>query len=167
MQVFAAALPVMRFSRLRTRLYRFGGLSIGHGTVILGKQYFTGEGIPADRLTIGSNCILNESITFNLGEHVTIEDNVGIGMQCLFLTVSHRIGDATYRTGRPEPAPVRVQKGAWLGARVVVLPGVTIGGGAVVGAGAVVTKNVPPNVLAGGVPARILRTLEPNGEFEA
>lgn len=163
-RLLAATLPEMRFIRLRTRLYRFGGLAVGRGTVILGRQNLTGEGVLHNRLTIGADCVLNGETTYNLGAQVTIEDDVAIGMQCLFLTVNHRIGDAAHRAGCTVPAPIMVKKGAWLAARVVVLPGVTIGEGAVVAAGAVVSRDIPANVLAGGVPASVLRPIGQEGE---
>ncbi|WP_268918850.1 DapH/DapD/GlmU-related protein [Actinomyces trachealis] len=59
------------------------------------------------------------------------------------------------------PAPVRIGRGAWLGANVTVLPGVTIADGAVVGAGSVVTKDVAPNTVVVGTPARPVRDIEP------
>ena len=150
----------MRFARLRTLLYRLGGVSIGPGTVILGRQHFTGQGRQAAKLTVGSDCVLNDSITYNLGGTVTIADHVAVGMQCLFLTVEHAIGNATHRAGDTAPAPVRVGRGAWLGARVTLLPGISVGDGAVVAAGSVVTRDVPSNVLAAGVPARTVRPLD-------
>jgi len=80
-RMLAATLPEMRFIRIRTRLYRLAGLSVGRGTVILGRQHFTGEGALAGRLAIGADCVLNGCTTYNLGERVTIEDNASIGMQ--------------------------------------------------------------------------------------
>ena len=72
----------------------------------------------------------------------------------------HAIGDHT-QPGRA--CPVVIEDDVWLAARVVVLKGVTIGRGAVVAAGAVVTKDVPPYTLVGGVPAKFIRALEPKG----
>ncbi len=57
-----------------------------------------------------------------------------------------------------EPRPVEIGEGAWLAARVTLLPGVRIGAGSVIAAGSIVAGNVPPGAVAGGIPARILRT---------
>ena len=59
-----------------------------------------------------------------------------------------------------DPKPVRIGDGAWLASRAVVLPGVTVGEGAIVAAGAVVTRSVEPHTLVGGVPARLIRHLD-------
>lgn len=158
-QGFVALLPPEAFIRLRPRLYRLAGISIGHGTVMSGRVRLTGTGVITRRLFIGNNCYLNENITFNLGASVTLEDNISVGMECLFITNTHRMGNEDFRAGTVVPKPVRVCRGAWLGARVTVLPGVTIGAGAVVGSGAVVAGDVAANVLVAGVPTRIIREL--------
>ncbi len=159
-QILVSLIPTMAGIRLRRELYRMAGISIGNGTVILGKMKLTGEGTIARNLIIGENCVLNELVTFNLGEMVTIEDNTSIGMECLFLTVSHQMGMPEYRGGQTLTRPIIVGRGVWMGARVIVLPGVNIGPGSVIGAGSVVTQDVPANVIAAGVPARVIRNLD-------
>ena len=72
-------------------------------------------------------------------------------------TLNHNMDPA--RRANLLPAPVRIGDDAWLGANVTVLPGVTIGNGAVVAAGAVVSRDVEENTVVGGVPARLLRRL--------
>ena len=146
--------------RLRPRLYRLGGLRIGSGTVLSGALHITGSGSPSECLRIGKNCYINEWVSFNLGGDIVLEDGVSVGMESLFITVTHAMGRPVFRAGKTECKSIRIGCGAWLGARVVILPGVTVGAGAVIGAGAVVTRDVPPNVLAAGVPARVIRALE-------
>jgi len=159
-QVLAALIPPVAGLRLRRVLYRLAGLSIGDGTVIMGALHITGEGPLAGRFQVGKHCVLNERVYFNLGGSVVLEDNVTVGMETIFLTVSHRIGTSDFRGGQTDARPIRVGRGAWLGARVTILPGVTVGAGTVVGAGSVVTADLPPDVLAAGVPARVIRSLE-------
>lgn len=161
-QALVALLPPEAGLRLRPRLYRLGGVRLGRGTVLSGRLRLTGTGPVTRRLLIGAHCYLNENTTFNLGADVVLEDNVSVGMECLFLTNTHELGTPEFRAGAVHAKPIRVGRGAWLGARVTVLPGVTIGAGTVVAAGAVVAKDLPPNVLAGGVPAKVLREL-PDG----
>ena len=158
-QGLAALLPTEAFIRLRPRLYRLAGIRIGHGTVMSGRLRLTGAGAVTCRLIIGNNCYLNENITFNLGATVTLEDNVSVGMECLFITNTHEMGSADFRAGTVVNKPVSVGRGAWLGARVTVLPGANIGAGAVVASGAVVVGDVKANVIAAGVPIKIVREL--------
>ena len=165
-QALAACLPGGMALRLRTRVYRLAGLQIGRGTVLSGRLRLTGSGPIVRRLAIGSGAYLNERIVFDLGAPITLEDGVSLGMECLLLTQTHAFGGAAFRAGAGCAAPIRIGRGCWLGARVTVLPGVTIGAGSVVAAGAVVARDLPPNVLAGGVPARVLRTLEEGAPAE-
>lgn len=88
-----------------------------------------------------------------------IGDNVMIGPYCLIYTMNHRINDLSepmIRQGMTEVKPVVIGNDVWIGARVTILRGVHIGDGSVVGAGAVVTKDVPPYAVLGGNPARVL-----------
>ena len=87
----------------------------------------------------------------------------GLGHDCLFLTVDHEVGPPWRRAGWSTHQPIVIGDGVWLASRVTVLPGVTIGNGAVVAAGALVASNVPPHTMVGGVPARLLRKLDPLG----
>jgi acetyltransferase-like isoleucine patch superfamily enzyme len=98
-------------------------------------------------------------VFLNLGAEVLIGDNVAIGQQVMILTDSHAIGTGDRRADRLYSRGVCVGNGVWLGARALLLPGVTIGDRAVIAAGAVVHDDIPPNSLAGGVPARVLRVL--------
>ena len=152
-------LPTFAFLRVRVRLYRLMGIKIGRGTRLAGHLDLTGYSPLAEQLRIGENCYINKGCQFNLGGIVTVESDVAVGMNCLFITNSHQISPAHHRAGPCFSAPIRIGQGAWLGAGVTVLPGAQVGRGAVIAAGAVVVHDIPPNVLAGGVPARVLRAL--------
>ena len=86
--------------------------------------------------------------------------NVRVGHDVSLFTITHAIGSRQLRCGTSTVGGIDIGEGAWLASRVTVLPGVTIGAGAVVGVGSVVTRDVPPNTLVAGVPARVIRTLE-------
>lgn len=153
-------LPAQVGVRLRRWAYRAAGLTIGRGTVILDRLQFTGNGNLYERLVIGDDCLINAPCYLNLNERIIIGDRVSVGHHALFITDSHELGPAEHRAGRRVAAPIVIGDGCWLGARVTVLPGVTIGNGAVVAAGAVVTADVPANTLVGGVPAKPLKLLQ-------
>ncbi|MCF7849843.1 MAG: acyltransferase [Kiritimatiellales bacterium] len=158
-QALARLLPAGNFLRVRALLYRTAGLRIGHGTVIAGKLNLSGDVAHCDKLTIGRNCYFNTGVHINLGGAVRIADRVSLGMDCLIVSASHKIGTSSFRAGPGTADPVVIGAGSWLGARAVVLPGVEIGKGTVIAAGAVVTKSLPANVVAAGIPARVKRGL--------
>jgi maltose O-acetyltransferase len=90
---------------------------------------------------------------------VTIGRNVALANRVSLLTSGHEMDDPRARAGRRVLAPIVVGDGAWLGANVTVLGGVTIGEGAVVAAGSLVRADVPPHTLWAGVPARLVKAL--------
>jgi maltose O-acetyltransferase len=124
---------------------RGAGLKIGRTSTFWGMPSFSGSGNICSRLSIGESCGFNLGCHFELDDSITIEDHVSVGHQVLFLTRK-----AGVNGGAPTTAPVRICQGAWLGARCVVLPGVTIGAGSVIGASVVVAEDVPPNILFSG-----------------
>jgi len=109
--------------------------------------------------TFGARCFVNMgAVILDVGR-VTIGDDVQIGPNVQLLTPIHPL-DAEQRRSRLEAAePITIGDNVWLGGGVIVCPGVTIGRDTVVGAGAVVTKDLPAGVLAVGNPARIVRSL--------
>ena len=124
-----------RIATLELAIGPQGTLNIGEGTFI---NYGTSIGV-TQSICIGAEC--------NIGTYVIIIDNN-----------FHRL-EPERRKEMPESAPVLIEDNVWLGARVIILPGVTIGTGSVIGAGSVVTHNIPPRSLAVGLPARIIREL--------
>lgn len=113
--------------------------------------------------TIGQGTFINYGTTILDTAEVTIGESVLIGPHCRIITVSHPVDDPEMRTGGWEIAqPVVIANRVWLGAGVYVLPGVTIGEDAIIGAASVVTKNIPPRAIALGNPAKVLRYQDPD-----
>ena len=92
---------------------------------------------------------------------ITIGDDVQIGPNVQLLTPTHPVAAGPRRDKWEAARPIVIGDNVWLGGGVIVLPGVTIGENTVVGAGAVVTRDLPPNVVAVGNPARVTRPVEP------
>lgn len=158
-RLLVSPLPEHTCSRLRTRILRLAGFRIGFGTTFAGMPALSGSGNLLGRVRFGRHCWINTGLRLDVSDNITISDHVVIGPEVMFVTSSHEYGAAHHRAGPLTVAPILVEQGVWLGARCTVLPGVTIGRGAVVAAGAVVNRNIPPNTLVGGVPARVLREL--------
>ena len=152
-------IPPLGGNRLRTKLLRLGGMQIGPGTVLGGVVHVHGGPHAASRLHIGGRCWINADCTFDSSAEIVIEDDVAIAQQVLILTNTHEVGVSGYRAGPSQNLPVRIRSGSWIGARATILPGVTVGAGTIVAAGAVVAKSTPDNVLVAGVPARIVKNL--------
>lgn len=114
-------------------------------------------------LEIGDRVRMNQT-SISAVSSVVIEEGVELARGVYISDHSHGFTDADTPI-RDQPLirtePVRIGRGAWLGQNVVVLPGVTIGAGSVIGANSVVTHDVPPRCIAAGVPARVLRNLDP------
>jgi maltose O-acetyltransferase len=144
--------------RVRALLLRQLGVRIGSGSVIDGGGYIYGR-----NLVIGRHCFVNRRCYFDLTADVTLGDAVEVGHGVTFITASHAIGPRRRRAGPVTGQPIVVGDGAWIGANATLLPGVRVGRGAVVAAGALVIQDVPDDTIVGGVPARPLRALVENG----
>ena len=116
----------------------------------------------ASRITIGQGCFINSGVRFECAPEVTIKigNRVQIGSRCSFETMNHSIVLLEKNKRGGFPKSIVIEDDVWLAARVIVLPGVRIGRGSVVAAGAVVAKDVPPFTLVGGVPARKIREID-------
>lgn len=152
-------LPDHSLSRVRTLFYRLGGLQIGRATLLFGRIALWGTGDIAARLRIGEACLINAPLRLELEADITIGHHVSIGHGVTFITASHELGTAEHRSGPVRPAPIVIEDGCLIGACSVILPGVTLGRGAVVAAGSVVAANVEAGKLVGGNPARQIRSL--------
>jgi maltose O-acetyltransferase len=102
-------------------------------------------------LTIGDHSRINRNCTLDTRGGIYIGNNVSISAEVAIVTVNHITDDPEFRA---EGEPVTIEDHVWIGMRAMIMPGVVIGRGAVVAAGAVVTRDVAPGVIVGGVPAR-------------
>lgn len=109
-------------------------------------------------IRVGRNVFINHACTFMDRGGITIEDNVLIGPKVNLITINHPLDPA--RRHSTISTPIVIKKNAWLGAGAMILPGVTIGENSIVSAGAIVTKDVPPNTVIAGVPAKIIKKIE-------
>lgn len=112
------------------------------------------------RLSLGSDVYIGPDTYLGAYQPITIGANVLIGDHCHLTSGNHRFEKRTVpiRDQGVDGAPIIVEDDVWLGSHVIVLPGVTIGTGAIVGAGSVVTKNVPPYEIWAGAPARFIKS---------
>lgn len=129
-------------------LYRRLGVRIGQGgTILMGAEVHH-----ARRIRIGSHSVINPHCYLDGRGGLEIGSNVNISPHVLLVAGSHDHGDGSHFIGRVDP--VKVEDYVWLCTRATVLPGVVVGRGAVVAAGAVVTKSVAPYSIVAGVPAK-------------
>jgi acetyltransferase-like isoleucine patch superfamily enzyme len=105
------------------------------------------------RITIGAGSIVNRGTVLDGRFPLTIGKHVSISLGAVILTLEHDLSDAEFRS---VGAPVLIGDRVFVGTRAIVLPGVKIGANAAVAAGSVVTKDVEPNAIVGGVPAKVI-----------
>ncbi|GGW97923.1 sugar O-acetyltransferase [Streptomyces chryseus] len=110
-------------------------------------------------IAIGAGTFVNFGAVFLDAAPITVGTDVQIGPNVQLLTPSHELHAERRRAGWEKADPVTIGDNVWLGGGVIVCPGVTIGANTVVGAAAVVTRDLPPDVLAVGNPARVVRVL--------
>jgi acetyltransferase-like isoleucine patch superfamily enzyme len=129
------------------------GVGLDTGVVLLA----TGD---AARITIGRSTYINRLTIIDADALVEIGAQTMVGPFCYITDHDHSFGPGVApATGPLVSAPTRIGSRCWIGAHVTILKGVTIGDGAVIGAGSVVTKPIPPGVIAVGNPARILKQI--------
>lgn len=110
-------------------------------------------------IEIGDNFYSNHNLIILDPAKVTFGDNVFIGPNCAFYTPEHPIDAKTRNKGLEYAFPIKVGNNVWLGGNVTVLSGVSIGDNCVIGAGSVVTKDIPENSVAVGNPCKVIRSI--------
>lgn len=143
-------MDLVRCARWSVKLRKYGNDSFIYPNVVINgaENVILGE-----RVTIGEFCY----IWGNAG--LTIGDDTLIAAGCQITTLSHDVCADVYRESSIS-SPVFIDKNVWLGFGVKVMPGVSIGANSIIGAGSVVTKDIPQNVIAFGAPAKIIRSIK-------
>lgn len=154
-QAMLAALNAIPPQRAEERQAALAELlaEVGEGTFIRSPFYCDyGDGI-----RIGARCFVNFNCTMLDGAPITIGDECLIASGVQLITASHPVDPGPRREAWEQALPVTIGDGVWLGAGAIVCPGASIGENTVVGAGSVVTKDLPAGVVAYGNPARVAR----------
>lgn len=138
---------------LRFVIYRLFGNKV-HTTHINARCFIGGS-----NLYVGKNSFINFDNFFDLTDKITIGNNVHIAMKSVFITSTHKVESEFRRAGKGISQPIVIEDGCWIGGNVTILPGVTVGHGTIIGAGAVVIKDCEPNSVYAGVPAKKIKTL--------
>jgi len=132
---------------IRRFFYRLGGIKIGEGSALhMGTRFYNPSNI-----AIGKDSIIGESAVLDGRDKLIIGNHVDIASEVMIYNAEHDIKDPSFSAIH---APVIVEDYVFIGPRAIILPGVTIKKGAIVGAGAVVTKDVGEGLIVGGVPAK-------------
>lgn len=138
----------------------------GEGDIILGNYVKIWSHISKTQLSVGKNATLyiGDHSFINTGVIISVRSKVSIGAHCQIanqvIIMDNDFHGVEDRDKPESPSPISIGDHVWLATRCIILRGVNIGEGAVVAAGAVVTRDVPPYTLVGGVPAKVIRTLK-------
>jgi len=132
---------------LRDLKSKGNNINIYFPIVIHGKEF----------ITIGDNTSIGEYAHMWGNGGIFIGNNVLIAAHCCISTLNHNYSEAIINIGGVTAKPVAIEDDVWLGYNVIILPGVTIGQGSVIGAGSVVTKDIPPYSIAVGNPAIVIK----------
>lgn len=142
-------------TEIRTLMSRLTGREIDKNFVMF-PPFYTDCG---KNIIIGKNVFINSGCHFQDQGGIVIGDNTLIGHNVVIATLNHNI--APDKRASLIPASIIIGNNVWIGSNATILPGVTIGDNSVIAAGAVVTKAVPSDVIVGGVPAKIIRHINP------
>lgn len=142
---------------LRAMFLRLAGIQIGARACIMGPLDIRPR-TAAKGISIGEGVFINSSVRMAAQGGITLSDSVMIGPNVSLETVDHSLLYVVGKGREDIVRPIIIDREVWIGAGAIILPGITIGQGSVVAAGAVVTRDVPPMTLVGGVPARYIKS---------
>jgi acetyltransferase-like isoleucine patch superfamily enzyme len=157
-KVFLRFSPIGRFPKWNRLLFRLLGVKAGINT----KIYSNVRVARKLKVTVGCHTFIGNRTTFSggAGSSIKIGDYCDISDNVHFVTGTHQINTSGERTAGPGyTKDINVGNGAWIGYNALILPGITIGKGAIVGAGTVVHKDVPPRTIVAGNPMRTIRQI--------
>ncbi len=148
-------IPFLNVLHLRSWCYRFALKSMGRNTYILDGVTI----IAPEKLEIGNRVSIHENSLLACQGGVKIGDCVAIGSNFIISSSEHINKDTSklIKDQGMKSLPVEIGNNIWIGARVTILMGVKIGNNSIIGAGSLVNKNIPDNVVVAGVPAKIIR----------
>jgi acetyltransferase-like isoleucine patch superfamily enzyme len=155
-------LPDFGSGAVRGRIYRLVGFDIAASSFIMGNLELLAGSLGSfyDKLHVGQHTVVGNHVTINLDAAVTIGNNVSLSPFVRIYTSTHQLGPGSSRRLPGVLAkPVVIEDGCWVGLGAMILPGVTLGHGTVVAAGAVVTQEVPADSYVEGNPAQVIRQL--------
>lgn len=146
---FLHLIGLIPFHHLRRFFYRLSGIKIGKGSTIhMGARFYNPRNI-----VVGEDTIIGERVVLDGRAKLVIGNHVDIASEVMIYNSEHDVNDENFKA---VVQSVIIEDYVFIGPRAIVLPGVKIGKGAIVAAGAVVTKDVPPFAIVGGVPAKII-----------
>lgn len=134
-----------------------------HGSFIINSPFYCDYGT---YISLGERFFSNYNCMILDGGKVTFGDDVRVGPNCSFITVNHSMDPAQRKDGIQIFLPITIGNNVWFGSNVTVLPGVTIGDDTVIGAGSVVTGDIPGGVFAAGIPCRVIRPITEEDRWE-
>lgn len=143
------------YEAIKRRILLMSGARVGSNIYIASGVHI----LNPKNLVLGDNTVISENVVITASGGVMINSYSLIGYGSKILSANHKIPEnkgIIWGAGH-DYAPVNIETGVWIGANVVILPGIKVGQGSVIAAGAVVTKNVPEFSIVGGNPAKLIR----------
>lgn len=136
-------------------------LSIGQNCVFENNLVFKYDSIwrKGSNIIIGGNVFIGHNTEFNISDKISIGDDCLIASNCKFIDHDHgfSVANKPIRLQEPKISPIIIENNVWIGTSCIILKGVTIGSGSIIGAGSLVNRNIPPNEVWCGSPAKFLK----------
>lgn len=155
-------LSISFIPQVRVLILRFLGASIGKNTIILNSSFMNLYRGSFRNLVVGDNCYIGGGVLIDLAGRIVIGNNVTVAERSIILTHIN-VGYKNHPLQKHYPSKIgttKIDNDSFVGVGAIILLGVNIGSRCVIGAGSVVTKNIPPNTIVGGIPAIKIKSLK-------